>query len=48
MVPRLVEQTGGFARLRRDQSWVRAGYVEEIYALTNGAGVVARTEVAPD
>lgn len=32
MVPRLVEQTGGFVRLRRDQSWVRAGYVEEIYA----------------
>ena len=35
MVPRLIEQTGGFARLRRDQSWVRAGYVEEIYALTD-------------
>lgn len=34
MVPRLVEQTGGFARLCRDQSWVRAGYVEEIYTLT--------------
>jgi hypothetical protein len=35
MVPRLVAQTGGFERLRRDQSWVRAGYVEEIYALTD-------------
>ena len=35
MVPRLVEQTGGFERLRRDLSWVRAGYVEEIYALTD-------------
>jgi hypothetical protein len=22
---------GGFWRLRRDLSWVRAGYVEEIY-----------------
>lgn len=32
-VPRLIEQTGGFERLRRDQSWVRTGYVEEIYAL---------------
>jgi hypothetical protein len=37
MVPRLVERTGGYQRLRRDQSWVRAGYVEEIYALT-GSG----------
>jgi len=31
MVPRLVEQTGGYARLQRDQSWVRPGYVEEVY-----------------
>jgi hypothetical protein len=37
MVPRLVEQTAGFRRLRRDLSWVRAGYIEEIYAVT-GAG----------
>ena len=35
MVPQLVDQTGGFERLRRDLSWVRAGYVEEIYALTD-------------
>ena len=41
MVPRLVERTGGFERLRRDQSWVRAGYVEEIYALTD-AGTAAQ------
>jgi hypothetical protein len=33
MVPRLVEQAGGYTRLRRDLSWVRAGYVEEIYAV---------------
>ena len=32
IVARLVEQAGGFERLRRDRSWVRAGYVEEIYA----------------
>jgi len=38
MVPRLVQRTGGFRRLRRDLSWVRAGYVEEIYALTGEAG----------
>ena len=34
MVPRLVEQAGGYTRLQRDLSWVRAGYVEEIYAVT--------------
>lgn len=37
MVPRLVEQAGGFVRLRRDLSWVRAGYVEEIYSPTDPA-----------
>ena len=28
-------RVGGFSRLRRDQSWVRPGYVEEIYAVTS-------------
>lgn len=32
LVAEAVEQTGGFSRLRRDESWVRRGYVEEIYA----------------
>ncbi|MGH2839684.1 MAG: putative sugar O-methyltransferase [Solirubrobacteraceae bacterium] len=32
IVARLVEQAGGFVRLRRDRSWVRPGYIEEIYA----------------
>jgi hypothetical protein len=31
LVPDAVERVGGFRRLRRDLSWVRAGYVEEIY-----------------
>lgn len=34
MAPRLVAQTGGYERLRRDLSWVRSGYVEAVYALT--------------
>ena len=32
LVPEAVEEVGGFSRLRRDESWVRPGYVEEIYA----------------
>ena len=35
-VPEAVEQVGGFSRLRRDQSWVRPGYVEEVYAVGSG------------
>jgi hypothetical protein len=31
LVPEAVARVGGFRRLRRDPSWVRAGYVEEIY-----------------
>jgi hypothetical protein len=31
VVPEIVERIGGFARLRRDASWLRRGYVEEIY-----------------
>ena len=37
LVPEAVASTGAFARVRRDESWVRRGYVEEIYARTNGA-----------
>lgn len=36
LVGRAVEQVGGYSLLRRDQSWVRPGYVEEVYAV--GAG----------
>jgi len=31
VVPRLVEEVGGFERLRRDAAWLRRGYFEEIY-----------------
>jgi hypothetical protein len=31
VVPHAVARVGGFARVRRDLSWVRPGYVEEIY-----------------
>lgn len=30
-VPEIVERVGGFIRLSRDASWVRSGYVEEVY-----------------
>lgn len=32
LVPDLVAETRAFVRVRRDESWVRRGYVEEIYA----------------
>ena len=38
IVPDLVAQTGAFVRVRRDESWVRRGYVEEIYARTDATG----------
>lgn len=31
VVPDVLAQIGGFTRLRRDASWLRRGYVEEIY-----------------
>jgi hypothetical protein len=31
LVPEAVERVGGFTRIRRDASWLRRGYVEEIY-----------------
>jgi hypothetical protein len=32
LVPEVLERVGGFKRLSRNYSWVRRGYVEEIYA----------------
>jgi hypothetical protein len=34
IVPDAVAEVGGFVRVRRDPSWVRRGYVEEIYLST--------------
>jgi hypothetical protein len=41
-VPDRVQKVGGFKRLSRELSWVRRGYVEEVYRLTapSGAGVI--------
>jgi hypothetical protein len=36
-VPHGVETVGGFELVRRDASWVRRGYVEEIYRVGNAA-----------
>jgi hypothetical protein len=33
VVPRLLGEVGGFSRRRRDASWLRRGYVEEVYAI---------------
>jgi len=35
LVPQLVAQIGGFLRLSRTRSWIRRGYVEEIYGPTS-------------
>jgi hypothetical protein len=45
VVPELVGKVGGFRRLRRDPSWMRPGYVEEIYEVT---GVRPGTSGAAD
>jgi hypothetical protein len=37
LVPEAVADTGAFVRVRRDESWLRRGYVEEIYARANPA-----------
>ncbi len=34
LVPRVVSDVGGFKRLSRNYSWVRRGYVEEVYSVT--------------
>jgi hypothetical protein len=33
VVPRVLTAIGGFSRRRRDASWLRRGYVEEVYAI---------------
>lgn len=38
VVCELVEQVGGFRRVRRDASWLRRGYVEEVFLPTAAAG----------
>jgi hypothetical protein len=40
VVPQVLTEVGGFARKRRDASWLRRGYVEEVYAIdaTDGHG----------
>lgn len=43
VVSELIQRTGGFTRARRDASWLRRGYVEEIYL---PAAATAR-DVAP-
>jgi hypothetical protein len=32
LVPEAIRQVGNFTRLRCDCSWLRRGYVEEVYA----------------
>jgi hypothetical protein len=35
LVPKAVQRTGGFKRLTRNYSWIRRGYVEEVYLNEN-------------
>lgn len=37
VVCELMEDVGGFTRVRRDASWLRRGYVEEVYRPASGA-----------
>ncbi|MFA5100591.1 MAG: putative sugar O-methyltransferase [Candidatus Omnitrophota bacterium] len=37
-VPGIVESVGGFQRLSRNASWLRSGYVEEVYRVQNQRG----------
>ena len=50
-VPDAIAQVGGFRRLSREQSWVRPGYVEEIYRRVEvprgDGGVLYRRAEAP-
>jgi hypothetical protein len=41
LVPGLMAETPAFVRVRRDESWVRRGYVEEIYARADATSVEA-------
>ena len=36
LVPKAVAEVGGYKRLSRNYSWVRRGYVEEVYAIKSG------------
>lgn len=36
VVPEIIRQVGGFERVRRDLSWLRGGYTEEIYLPVGG------------
>jgi hypothetical protein len=33
VVPEMLERIGGYVRLRRDASWIRRGYVDEVYRI---------------
>ncbi len=37
LVPQIVARVGGFERLRREHSWLRRGYVEELYSIRVGS-----------
>ena len=38
VVPEVLTRVGGYVRIRRDVSWLRRGYAEEVYRLRPGAG----------
>jgi hypothetical protein len=38
LVPAIVSRVGGFRRVSRDLSWIRRGYVEEVYLVLNTPG----------
>jgi hypothetical protein len=42
VVPELIAPMAGFERLRRDPSWLRRGYAEEIYRVTPSASLGGR------
>jgi hypothetical protein len=36
LVPEIVASVGGFERMSRNHSWLRCGYVEEVYVIGKG------------
>jgi hypothetical protein len=42
IVSTTIDELGGFSRTRRDHSWLRRGYAEEIYTCTADRARVAR------
>lgn len=48
IVHKAVAEMGRFERLRRDESWVRRGYVEEIYVPVRSGGAHAEPRVIAD